>query len=81
MKWQPIETAPKDGAEVLTWDADWQLPLMMHFSSKERFERDYGDPNYMEEGWYVSYRYPEPGFAEEPANPTHWMPLPDPPSL
>jgi hypothetical protein len=77
--WRPIESAPRDGTEVLVWCRDEALiPLVMAYSSREYFEKEYGDPDYMEAGWYTSYSYPE-GFAEVTHNPTHWQPLPTPP--
>lgn len=79
-EWQPIETAPMDGSKVLAWDQDWQLPVVMHFTSRDYLQREYGDPDYMEEGWYADYSYPEPGFPESPMRATHWMPLPPPPT-
>ena len=80
MKWMPIESAPKDGTEVLVWDQRCALgPLAMHYTSREYLQREYGDPDYMEAGWYLSYSYPD-GFAEVPMEPTHWMPLPLPPA-
>jgi hypothetical protein len=81
MTWQPIETAPKDGTEVLVWCPSAALvPLAMHFSSEEYFAREYGDPDYMEAGWYLSYSYPD-GLPECTWEPTHWMPLPEPPKV
>jgi len=79
MTWQPIETAPKDGTEVLCWcPSAAMVPVVMHFSSAEYFEREYGDAEYIEEGWHLSYSYPN-GLAECTWEPTHWMPLPEPP--
>jgi len=62
MKWQPIETAPKDAGDYLVFNA----------SSEEMFVayRYSGNTN---EWWYSDrHRLQEP--------PTHWMPLPAPPS-
>ena len=60
MKWQPIETAPKDGSWLLLYgdpySNDWAVFV-------GRFEKS---------GW----QQPD-GFDLEP---THWMPLPLPPS-
>lgn len=78
-EWQPIETAPKDGTEVLVWCSKCALvPIAMSYSSAAYFELEYGDPEYMEEGWYMSWSYPvDP--PEVTWQPTHWMPLPPPP--
>lgn len=64
MDWQPMETAPTDGTDVLLWWPFWckGRPTIGRFGYKniqqwlapEALEGD-GDP------------------------PTHWMPLPDPP--
>ena len=71
--WQPIETAPKDGTEVLV---GW-------YSEKGHFENHV----WQHKGWlwewavasYETDRWSdwECSLAEEP---THWMPLPPPPS-
>lgn len=72
--WQPIETAPKDGTQILVWEAGdvsvvawerikncngWQC-----FGDGRRaveYMSDFGT-DYLEAGW-----------------PTHWMPLPPAP--
>jgi hypothetical protein len=62
--WQPIETAPKDGTKVLFWSSGT------------------GD-------WPICGRWVDPDGADFSwwgmdksalGNPTHWMPLPAPPS-
>ncbi len=62
MKWQPIETAPKDGNDVLVFGGgDYTVA---HWNGEEW--RDYGDI-----GWA--------GMCGDDNQPTHWMPLPEPP--
>lgn len=60
MEWQPIETAPKDGTEVLIFDGA---------------NRTVG---YFNRYWSLSVMgaYAE---DDEIYDPTHWMPLPEPP--
>jgi hypothetical protein len=72
MKWLPIETAPKDGTSILLFDVDETYggppegyALLVGYSFGEVAGEDY---------WQV---------ACSPAtlhNPTHWMPLPPPPT-
>ena len=63
MEWQPIETAPKDGSKVLLTDGD--RTEIAHWWGKAQ------------EGFWEVWTC-EP-FYEDFKQPTHWMPLPQPP--
>lgn len=79
MNWQPIETAPKDGTEILVYvRGDSLFPTAAAYKSARYFDKEYGDPDYMEEGWYWAFGYPS-DFHEGTIEPTHWMPMPEPP--
>lgn len=65
--WQPIETAPKDGSDIILW---WQ-------------DRSGGVPRAIQGQWYVAkdleefwWSCPSMPIGFEP---THWMALPAPP--
>lgn len=70
--WQPIESAPKDGTDILGYFPDWKRPIAvtcwMDYKSL-----DHGVVTYHSQYWFT-------GIAMNKSNPTHWMPLPDPPS-
>ena len=81
--WQPIETAPKDGAEVLCYWAGQGGPELLVWKTNPRIvsahergtamdldESYFGDPVEMDD-----YDLAEPG-----KGPTHWLPIPSPPS-
>lgn len=76
MNWQPIETAPKDGTDVLVMymHIDTQVVHNAFFAS-EADGWDSGDV-----GWW-SYEHSEVSRIklDDWMEPTHWMPLPDPP--
>lgn len=77
--WQSIETAPKDGTDVFVFRADrWLCPVPAYFVGPEYLEREYGDPEYMEAGWYPSFKFLF-DLPEVTMEPTHWQPLPEPP--
>ncbi len=60
MKWQPIDSAPKDGTEILGWSPS----RYGHGATVVRYEEWLlGDSH-----WRDCQMYP--------AYPTHWMPLP-----
>lgn len=67
--WQPIETAPKDGTKIDLW---------VHFPEHDEAHRvadafwDLEDEDWNLHGWLVRQ------FKFTP-QPTHWMPLPEPP--
>lgn len=67
-QWQPIETAPRDGSDVLLTDG-------------VNIENCYYNKEYKcSEGWWVVSCSDNWGFAcVHEAQPTHWMPLPKPP--
>lgn len=68
MEWQPIETAPKDQTYVLLW-----LSGEGHHGPR-RYNITVGV--YTPSGWY----YIADGSGGKTSNdPSHWMPLPDPP--
>lgn len=64
-EWLPIETAPKDGREILVSDGQWIWLTR------------WGEGSYAEDGWIESV---DDGmiYLFEPIL-THWIPLPEPP--
>lgn len=75
-EWQPIETAPKEGECVLTQHEDDLYPAVA-FCVIDKDGKEY---------WCHELEGPEddcdrPGrFEPLYRRPTHWMPLPDPPT-
>lgn len=76
MEWRPIETAPKDGTDVLVMYMHIQTQCV--FNAFYACEEDGWDAS--EAGWW-SYEHSEVGRIklEDWMTPTHWMPLPEPP--
>ena len=73
MEWQPIETAPKDGTDVLAW-ADGVVIVSFRMDDNDRTGNHYG--NMWLDNSYDDFSC---GLASVPYEPTHWMPLPEPP--
>ena len=65
-EWQPIETAPKDGAVLIHWSEQ------AGFNGNTEVAEQY-DP-----GEWASCESCGMTWQEEP---THWMPLPEPPEV
>ena len=65
-EWQPIETAPKDGSEVLV---GWLAKPGRHKGWISRVRKWREDIGWKQDVWRV--------YETEP---TQWMPLPEPPS-
>jgi len=74
-EWKPIDTAPLDGTIILLGGGIWGDDLLDDA------------PRVMAARWYKSREHEfwnvcaaEAGFSIFPySNPTHWMPLPEPP--
>jgi len=64
-EWQPIETAPRDGTIILVYP-DINV-------SYWGYTKDDDCPH----GWIGRYCYTVDNY--DTINPTHWMPIPDPP--
>lgn len=62
--WQPIETAPKDGREVL---------IIRDFGVSTRYGAKVGSFSPPKNAWVSTYE------GQTVYEPTHWMPLPAPP--
>ncbi len=81
-EWQPIETAPKDGRTLLLGylnGANRWRTMRGQWYSNDLIMMDMEEPDDHEEGWYeTSVEADEPPNVWT-TNPTHWMPLPDPP--
>lgn len=82
--WQPIETAPKDGTEVLLWRRDSGV-FLGRWIAPEEFMNEVemnqalldGEEDRAESDWfYADFLY---GGRVTDGTPTHWMPLPEPP--
>jgi len=79
-EWQPIETAPKDGTFIL---------VCQTLTKKQAKDKAYGI-FFQVAAWWADEEDEKDGrwaiycdLPSEPSlhfNPTHWMPLPEPPS-
>jgi hypothetical protein len=71
MEWQPIETAPKDGTWILVTGGDigynWDGDTIPAVTTAQWHYKSW------QMAWFDS------GCLGEYDNPTHWMPLPQPP--
>jgi hypothetical protein len=80
--WQPIETAPKDGSEVLLYRDDagvilgrWIAPCdFLDDAELENHPDDRDDADWFGADFIAGYRITNDGL------PTHWQPLPEPPT-
>ena len=82
-EWQRIETAPKDGSEVLVYRADAgvmvaQYGAMDIFGLSDREAEQIEEDHFWFESWWSNSFYGAHRMEGDEA-PTHWMPLPDPP--
>ena len=78
-KWQPIETAPKDGTEVLVYRDMATVPVIhiAWYRNKEEWEnsgKHVGGLDTLEE-WEGWWSYTENSVSQSKIKPTHWMPL------
>jgi len=63
--WQPIETAPRDGTEVIVWSKQQSSPYLATWDDTH--------------GWMVPDTCPH-SWTELLVMPTHWTTMPTPPA-
>jgi hypothetical protein len=74
-EWQPIETAPKDGAYILAIVAENDSRHLEHLAGRVFAIRHEGRLHGYDLGWAVF-----PGFGGAPDRYfSHWAPIPSPP--
>ena len=74
-KWQPIETAPKDGTAIIGLGLPPKVSInQRHFGADIRTIRAWAVGG--SAGWSARNNF---GWFTVGFEPTHWMPLPDPP--
>ena len=76
-EWRDIATAPKDGSWFLAFEADGEIPYLCYW------EKDLYAPNGGRggpSGWFAQNWMDRWGDRPQAEQPTHWMPLPAPPS-
>ena len=78
--WQPIETAPNDGTRILAncgteYQPPWAVRVLLWYDALQ-WEGEYGPDS----GWIKDLpdETTDAEFTEH--DPSHWMPLPDPPA-
>ena len=74
MEWQPIETAPKDGTSFLGWDGKYVTEMIWASHEDDDGHVGWCCAGFSYGGVLYDLHYLPLG------EPTHWMPLPDPPS-
>lgn len=73
--WQPIETAPKDGTTILIFLPRMKNPICLG-RWWDKVELEHGVETYRRAEWM---RNGMPAMSTLKFEPTHWMPLPEPP--
>lgn len=69
--WRPIETAPKDGSLIDLWCGDYERVADAKWDTKRRAWVEWGIDGFDCMEWVRLPDYYKP---------THWMPLPEPPT-
>lgn len=83
MEWHPIETAPKDGTEVLAYREDADVFITQYgacdiFPMTEAEIEKIDEDSYWQENWWTNT--PDGAFRlEGDLVPTRWQPVPQPP--
>ena len=72
--WQTIDSAPKDGTQVLLWCDNYGVEIGSYRNDMNDDEGD--DPCWLDN----SHDDFSCGYASTPLSPTHWMPLPEGPN-
>ena len=78
-KWKPIETAPKDGTEILAWRDDCGV-FIASYTSASAFPLtqaeidDLDEETLFAEDWFT--QWPQALRLEGSEVPTHWQPIP-----
>ena len=80
MEWQPIETAPKDGTLIILWNSTKGLNRAYFGSWRVDSSEEHLEDSSLANWFDDSYDDFSLGYSSLPLNPTHWMPLPPPPS-
>jgi hypothetical protein len=70
-QWQPIETAPRDGTDILLAFPGYKRACIGHYY--DRTEMKFGQVVRESRGWHDGYWL---HIGDEVPEPTHWMPLP-----
>ena len=70
MEWKPIETAPKDGTEILITDGRDMIVACWTKNGRSFRDESFGEKA---DGWSA----PLDGYVGGLDDATHWMPLPD----
>ena len=83
--WQPIETAPKDGTEILLWREDCGQFIGAYTSydayASERECEELDEASLFQKDWFGAGIPWGMERMEGSDVPTHWMPLPPPPAI
>jgi hypothetical protein len=87
MEWRPIESAPKDGTDVLVYKDVATVPVVhiAWYRSEEEWNESGQHCGFCDslEEWLGWWSYTRNSVTQERlegyAEPTHWMPLPAPP--
>lgn len=84
-EWQPINSAPKDGTEILGWQKNFGVLLIRWITANDTFseaeleDRDYSSEDAAISGWFCA-DFVAGMRLDGDAAPTLWQPLPAPPT-